>query len=104
MSQYLILIAEDENAYATGGEEVFGRVYQAHNAFAEKWGQKIVGGSALQPTATATTVRSDGAGSYTVTDGPFVEAKEALGGYYLVEAADLDEAIAIAKDVPAEFG
>lgn len=104
MSQYLILIAEDENSYATGGEEVFAEVYEAHNAFAAKWGEKLLGGNALQPTATATTVRSDGAGSFTVTDGPFAEAKEALGGYYLVEAADLDEAIEIAKDVPARFG
>ncbi|MGO9910134.1 MAG: YciI family protein, partial [Acidimicrobiales bacterium] len=45
-----------------------------------------------------------GSGSFTVTDGPFAETKEALGGYYLVEAADLDEAIAIAKQVPARYG
>ena len=63
-----------------------------------------VGGNALQPTATATTIRRDGAGGFTVTDGPFAETKEALGGYYLIEAADLDEAIAIAKQVPARFG
>lgn len=104
MSEYLLLLAEDENAYATGGEEVLGRVMEAHNAFAAKWGEKLRGGNALQPTSTATVVRSDGAGDYTVTDGPFVESKEALGGYYLIEAADLDEAIAIAKDVPAFFG
>ena len=42
--------------------------------------------------------------SFTVTDGPFVETKEALGGYYLIEAADLDEAIAIAKQVPVGVG
>ena len=49
-------------------------------------------------------MRPDGAGGFTVTDGPFAETKEALGGYYLIEAADLDEAIAIAKQVPAPFG
>jgi hypothetical protein len=49
-------------------------------------------------------VRSDGADGFTVTDGPFVETKEALGGYYLVEAADLDEAIELAKQVPSNFG
>ncbi len=104
MAQYLLLIAEDENGYATGGQEVFDKVMKGHNEFAAKWGEKLIGGNALQPTSTATTVRADGAGSYTVTDGPFMEAKEVLGGYYLVEAADLDEAIAMAKDVPAHFG
>ena len=58
----------------------------------------------LEPTATATSVRSDGAGGFTVTDGPFAETKEALGGYYLITADDLDAAIAIAKQVPAPFG
>ena len=55
------------------------------------------GGHALQPTSTATSIRGDGNGGFTVTDGPFVETKEALGGYYLIEAADLDEAIAIGQ-------
>ncbi len=104
MTQYLLLIVEDQNGYATGGQATFDQVMAGHNAFSETWGDKVLGGNALQPTGTATTVRSDGAGSHTVTDGPFVEAKEALGGYYVVEAADLDEAIAMAKDVPAPFG
>ncbi len=59
----------------------------------------MLGGNALQPTATATSVRDD-----IVTDGPFVETKEALGGYYLIEAADLDQALAVAKLCPARFG
>ena len=104
MSQYLILLYEDEGAYAEASQDVMNEVLQAHNAFGEKNGSAIAGGNALQPTSTATTVRSDGAGGFTVTDGPFVETKEALGGYYLVEAADLDEAISLAKQVPARFG
>jgi hypothetical protein len=64
----------------------------------------VKGGEALQSVSTATTVRPDGAGGFTVTDGPFVESKEALGGYYLVEAADLDEAIELAKQVPVLNG
>jgi hypothetical protein len=75
-----------------------------HRAFSEARGNAILGGNALQPTSTATVVRADGAGGFTVTDGPFTETKEALGGYYLVEAADLDEAIAMAKQVPTPFG
>ena len=54
--------------------------------------------------ATATSIRGDGAGGFTITDGAFAETKEALGGYYLLEAADLDEAIALAKQIPAAFG
>jgi hypothetical protein len=66
-------------------------------AFNKELGVKRVGG--LTGTASATTVRTSG-GKKTVHDGPFAEAKEQLGGFYLVEAADLDEAIAIAKKVP----
>ncbi|MBV9869614.1 MAG: hypothetical protein JO214_03235 [Frankiaceae bacterium] len=100
MSQYLILIYEDEAPFeGPGAAEVHAEVYAAHMKFGENNGPKLVGGNALQPTATATTIR-DGV----VTDGPFGETKEALGGYYLIEAADLDEAISIAKQVPAKYG
>ena len=102
MSEYLILIYEDEKAYAEGGETVWNEVMEAHNRFAEQvveLGAKLVGGNGLQPTSTATTVRGD-----TVTDGPFAETKESVGGYYLVEAADLDQALAVAKLCPARFG
>jgi hypothetical protein len=104
MSEYLVLIYEDENAFAEAGEEVGGRLLAAHTEFNTKNAAAIKGGNALQSVATGTTIRGDGAGSVTVTDGPFVETKEALAGYYLIEAADLDEAIAIAKKVPAPFG
>jgi hypothetical protein len=102
MAEYLILIYEDENSYATATPDVFQEVMEAHNRFAQQVGEKggkLVAGNALQPTSTATTIRSD-----VVTDGPFVETKEALGGYYLVEAADLDEAIELAKQVPVLKG
>ena len=60
----------------------------------------VTGGAQLQPATTATTVRvSDG--STLTTDGPFAETKEALGGYYLLEAADLDDAIDVAARIPA---
>lgn len=104
MSQYLILIYGDEAAYASASQEVSDEITAGHTAFGEKNDAAIQGGNALQATSTATTVRSDGADGFTVTDGPFVETKEALGGYYLVEAADLDEAIALAKQVPSNFG
>ena len=103
MAQYLILIYEDEAGYATASPEVMNEVMEAHNAFTaqvEQNGAKIVGGEALQPTTTATSVR----GGSDVTDGPFVETKEALGGYYLIDAPDLDTALAVAKLCPARFG
>ena len=65
----------------------------------------IRGGSALYPTATATTVRVRGGkgGDVVTSDGPYAETKEVLGGFYLIEAADLDEAIAIAAKIPAAW-
>ena len=99
MAQYLILIYENEAGYDSADQSVFHEVMDAHNRFAEQVGERLLGGNALQPTQTATTIRGD-----VVTDGPFVETKEVLGGYYLVEAGDLDEALAIGKLCPARFG
>jgi hypothetical protein len=103
MAQYLILIYEDEAQYATATAEVMNEIMQAHNDFAaqvEERGVKLLGGNALQSTGTATSVR----GGSDVTDGPFVETKEALGGYYVIEAPDLDSALAVGKLCPARFG
>jgi hypothetical protein len=99
MAEYLILIYGDEQKVAEGGQEIFDQLMQGHQKFGENNGAAIRGGNALQSVTTATTIR-DGV----VTDGPFAETKEALGGYYLVEAKDLDEALKIAKQVPAPHG
>jgi hypothetical protein len=102
MSEYLILIYGDEQAYAATDDAFRQQLMEAHNRFAEQiveQGGKMVGGNALQPTGTATSVRGD-----VVTDGPFAETKEAMGGYYLIDANDLDQALAIAKLCPAPFG
>jgi len=102
MSQYLILIYEDETGWANPTPELWEQAMQAHGRFSEQvveLGGKIVGGEALKSTATATSIRGD-----VVTDGPFAETKEALGGYYLIEANDLDHALAIAKLCPAGGG
>ncbi|HYS33208.1 MAG TPA: YciI family protein [Streptosporangiaceae bacterium] len=100
MAQYAILIYEAENA--TGGQEAFQQAMESHGRFAAQVGEhggKILGGDALEPTSTATSIRGD-----IVTDGPFAETKEALGGFYLIEARDLDHAIEIAKLCPAPLG
>ncbi len=58
-------------------------------------GGKVVGGAELEPTSTATSLRGD-----LVTEGPFIESKESLGGFFLIEARDLDQILAIAKRRP----
>ena len=104
MAQYLVLIYEDESALAGADQATYRQVVQDHDAFVQANGAVLRGGNALQPAGTATSVRRDPSGGFTVTDGPFAETKEALGGYYLIEVADLDEALAVAKQVPARFG
>jgi hypothetical protein len=102
MTQYLILIYESEAQWAAATPELFQKMMDLHGAVparAQALGGKVVGGEALQPTTTATTIRGD-----EVSDGPFVETKEALGGYYLIDAPDLDTALAIGKVVPVLEG
>ncbi|OLB74484.1 MAG: transcription initiation protein [Actinobacteria bacterium 13_2_20CM_2_71_6] len=73
--------------------------------FGEAAAAVIKGGHALYPTATATTVRVNGGkgGDVVTSDGPYAETKEALTGYYLLECADLDEAVAVAAKIPAAW-
>jgi len=103
MAKYTILIYEAEVQYETATAEVMAEVLQEHVDFTAQLatiGVEILGGEALEPTSTATSVRNRSE----VTDGPFVETKEALGGYYLIEAPDLDTALAAARLCPARFG
>ena len=102
MAEYLILIYEDEAATAT--PEDFEQALKEHTAFSERNASVLRGGHALRPTNTATSIRKDSASGFAVTDGPFVETKEGLGGYYLIDVPSLDEAIAVAKQVPAPNG
>ncbi len=102
MAQYMILIYENEQSYAQPTPGAWEAAMKAHGEFAEQviaQGGKILHGEALQPTSTATSIRVG-----EVTDGPFAETKEALGGFYLVEAEDLDQAIAFGKLCPAPYG
>jgi hypothetical protein len=102
MAQYLILLYDNESSLASLSAEQMGEMLARHRRFQEQAGEtgaKILGGHGLQPTTTATCVRDD-----VVTDGPFAETKEALGGYYLIEARDLDHALSVAKQVPVVDG
>jgi hypothetical protein len=97
--QYALLIYTDENADTNATQQEQEAVMAAYNAFGKEFAAKITGGEALMPTNTATTVRARD-GKTLTTDGPFAETKEQLGGFYLVNASDLDEAIQIAARIP----
>jgi hypothetical protein len=100
MTTYLALIYGDEQAWAASTPEQSAAVMAAHGAFAQGAGSALLGGNELAASSTATTLRANGSGKPTVTDGPFAETKEALGGYYLLQAPDLDAAIALASGIP----
>ena len=104
MAQYLILIYQNEAEFAAAGADELDRIHQAHVRFAQAHGPALRGGARLADSDAATTIRTDDAGVPTVADGMFPETKEVLAGYYVIEAADLDEAIAIARQVPAVGG
>ncbi|MBA3878776.1 MAG: hypothetical protein C0500_03555 [Sphingobium sp.] len=97
--KYMLMIFEDEAVYNDGTGAAMGAIIQKHMAFGEEIGSAMLHGAGLQPIATATTIRTE-SGVQTLHDGPFAETKEQLGGYYMVEAPDLDAAIAIAKKIP----
>jgi hypothetical protein len=100
--QYLLLIYEPEEAFASLSDQErdaqLGEYFAFTNAI--RASGNYVAGDALQPVRTATTVRVKD-GRTLLTDGPFAETREQLGGYYLVEAKDIDEACAMAARIPA---
>ena len=100
--QYMLLIYGDQNSWQGLGEEERGQIMQAYGAFTQELRDSgaMIAGDALQPTQSATTVRVQN-GETLTTDGPFAETKEQLGGYYLIEAESLDEAIEWASKIPA---
>jgi hypothetical protein len=104
--QYLLLIYESEAEAAARGEAGRTAMVNEYRTFTQSiiQGGQFRAGDALKSSATATTVRVR-EGKMLTTDGPFAETREQLGGYYLIEAKNLDEAIAIAARVPsAKFG
>jgi hypothetical protein len=99
--QYMCLIYGDEQARLGMSETDRNQMIGDYGVFTESIRQSgnMLAGDALEPTTTATTVRVRN-GETLVTDGPFAETKEQLGGYYLIEAKDADEALAIAARIP----
>ena len=104
--KYLLLIYENEGSFASLSEADQGKIFGEYMEYSRriKKDGNYIGGEALEPVATATTVRVKD-GKTLTTDGPFAETREQLGGFYLVEAKDLDEATAIAARIPSvRFG
>ena len=100
--QYLLLIYENEQIGAKMSKAEGDKFMQEYFAFTNHIKEKknYLSGEALQPTSTATTVRVRD-GKAVTTDGPFAETREQLGGFYMIEAKDLDEARAIAARIPS---
>lgn len=100
--KYLCLIYENEKAFATMSKSDSDTMMKEYGAYTEsiQKSHHYLGGNALQPTPTATTVRVRN-GKVSTTDGPFAETKEQLGGFYLVEAKDLNDAIQVASRIPS---
>lgn len=100
--QYLLLIYDDERNGPEPGSEPFQEMMAGYFAFNEelKAAGKMLGGEALHPVATASSVRSRD-GKTLVTDGPFAETKEQLGGFYFIEADSMEEAQQWAAKIPA---
>jgi hypothetical protein len=100
--QYMILIYGDEQIYANMDKAALGQMMEGYGAYTAAMQEAGVlrGGSELAPVSSASTVRIR-AGKTIVTDGPFAETKEQMGGYYLIETADLDQALAWAAKCPS---
>jgi len=100
--KYLLLIYGNEELFGKMTEAEQQSIMQEYNDFTKSIAQSgyLLGGNELQPVANATTVRVRNK-KRSVTDGPFAETKEQLGGYYLIEAKDLDDAIAVAARIPS---
>ena len=100
--RYALLICTDENALAAASPEETADMLAAYDVFGREMAARGVlrGGERLRPTTEATTVRVQH-GDLVVSDGPFAETKEQIGGFYLVDCRDLDEAIEVASKVPA---
>jgi hypothetical protein len=103
VARYVFLMYDAEDWYDTADEQDVVDEMRRHEEFmvaVREAGASVLGGEALQPSSTASTVRR-GDGDALITDGPFADTKEALGGFYVIEAPDLDVALRLAKICPA---
>jgi len=104
VGEYMVFIWDDEQAVERADRDAWTATMAAHRAFIAAHGSALRGGNRLHPSAASTSIRTGPDGAVSVCDGAFAESKEVIGGYYLIEAVDLDEALRIARQVPAPFG
>lgn len=105
MRRYVVLVAYEPGDWEAVSETVRQQYFEAHHAFEEyvdAHGRRI-SSAPLADADTATTIRHGDDGAVTVTDGPFVESVEQVGGYYDIELPDLDSAIAAARLLPSSY-
>lgn len=100
--EFALLIYGDEKTWTEATPDEKREMYAQHDRFAKMLQDRgaIRGGGELDASSTARTIRHGAGGDVSVTDGPFAETAEQFGGYYVVEAADIDEAVAFGKEVP----
>ena len=98
MTSYVVLLTGDENAWESAPPEDRAAVYARHEEFSKalaERGHQVVGGAELGHSRTTKRVRRDPSGSLVVTEGPYTESAEQLGGFYLVESDDLDDLLEV---------
>ena len=100
MAKYMLLIYGDPAQWDAMSPEQSKAHDASHVAFTAAAGPRVIGGEQLESTPAATALRMNPAGEILISDGPFVETKETVGGYYIVDASDLDEVIALPSQLP----
>ena len=104
MAEYVVFIWDDERSWERAGPATVEATMAAHREFMARNAAALRGGNRLHPSAVSTSIRHTPDGEVSISDGAYAETKEVIGGYYLIEVTDLDEALRIAAEVPAPFG
>jgi hypothetical protein len=104
MAEYMVFIWDDEAAWENADPATVAANQAAHEDFMTRNAAALRGGNRLHPSSTTTSIRRGADGGIAISDGAFAETKEVIGGYYLIDAANLDVAVRIAAQVPAWFG
>jgi hypothetical protein len=100
MTRFLVLIYGDEQQWATASDEWNAENGRRHRAFLDTAGDAVLTGGEVVPSAQAVSIRGDGESHQSVSPGPFVTASAAIGGFYLLDADDVEAAITLARSIP----
>jgi hypothetical protein len=100
MTRFLVLIYGDEQEWAAASDEWQAENGRRHRAFLDAAGKAVLTGSDVLPSVQAVLIRGNGNGGQSVSEGPFVSTPVGIGGFYVIEANDLDHAIELARGIP----